>query len=363
MRQFFTVVRAGVRYLCSDVIGVLMLTAFPIMLIFILGNALEGLFSNDNSVEAVSAAYVSDMESSLLYEALSESSVSEYIDLTRHGEEEARELLAAGEVAAVIIERGDEIEVLQASEKPRGSQIVLSAVEACRESYAAAALRAQRGEDPTQYMQLQVTVEEAALGLRTPGAMDYYGVTMLIMIMMYSGLNGVGLFVKNMSGELDRRLRTTPARRSAVVMGSLAAATLVSFLQGLIVYLFSRFAFGVYWGESVLPVLFILLLVVVLSQLLCITLLLLTGSEGATSGIAQVLMWTMAFLSGAMMPVDYGKAGGVFQYMPNSLAQTAMFNIVYGGQAQSIIQPVVLLCAITGGLAVVTLLAGRRKFA
>lgn len=363
MRQYLTVVQGGVRCLFSDIIGTLMLTAFPIILIFVLGNALEGYFSADNSVEIVPAAYVSDTEDSLLYEFLSGGEMSGYISLACLNEDEARELLIAGDIQAVVIERGGEVEVLQAYSQPRGSQIVLSAVEAYRESYAAAALRAGRGEDPAEYTQIEVTVEAAALGLRKPDAMDYYGVTMLIMIMMYSGLNGVMLFAKNMSGELGRRLSVSPARRAAVVMGSLTASTIVSFIQGSIVYLFSRFVFGVYWGESVLPVMLILLLVIVISQFLCITLLLLTGSEGATSGLAQVFIWSMAFCSGAMVPMDFGKAEAVFQYIPNNLAQSAVFSLIYGGQAQSIAQPVMLLCAIAAGLALVTLLAGRRKLA
>ena len=208
-----------------------------------------------------------------------------------------------------------------------------------------------------------IEVRDVPLGKRVPGAMDYYAVTMLVMILLYTGMNGQELFNKGLLDETGGRLRLTPISKQALIGGLLAASTLTSFLQGMVIFTFTGVVYGVYWGERIPLVLLTLFAVVLFSQSLCIFLIMLFRNQGAAVGVSQALFWTLTFVSKGYAKLSFGAADKIFAYTPNAMAHTVIFGAVYGGSENKMALFLALLFGLGVLLFILAFLLGRRRLA
>ncbi len=224
----------------------------------------------------------------------------------------------------------------------------------------AAAIAAMRGQNPVVP---NIAVTNMPLGKRAPGAMDYYSVTILVMILLFAGLNGAELFNKGLLSDTGSRTRLAPISKPAVIGGLLAASTVTSFLQGMVTFVFTAAVYGVYWGERIPIVLLTLFAVVLLSQSLCICLTMLFQNAGAVNGMCQALFWVMTFVSKGYAKISFGPADEVFQYAPNAMAHTVIFGSIYGGNEDKFAPFILALFGAGITFFVLAFLFGRRKLA
>ena len=364
MRGFFATFRMGSKYLWTSPVSVVILTVFPILLILVLGNALSGYIEPETSLDPAPVAVAADQNSALGMFLQSED-IARFFDLQFIDEAQAQALLENGEVCAAVLERGGEIEVLRL---PAGgglgslpTEVTLSIVDSFRSIGAAATIAAMRGEAFAGLP--EASVKAVPLGGRVPGAMDYYAVTMLVMILLYTGMNGMDLFGKSLLGDTGSRVRLSPISGPALVGGLLAASTVTSFLQGMVTFIFSGVVYGVYWGERIPLVLLTLFAVVLFSQALCIFLVLLLRRYGPVMGAAQALFFVMTFVSKGYTKISFGSAEKIFAYAPNALAHTVIFGAVYGGNEAKMMFSLALLFATGAVLFVLAFILGRRRLA
>ena len=363
MKSFLAVFRAGFRYLWSEPLPVILLTLFPIVLILVLGSALSSLMSNDDTLPPAVAAYVSESEDSPLYMFMTGEEIAPYVSLVKCSADEAEAMLVSGECSAVISESAEGVEVRRLEGGDRGSTVVLSLVESYRAVESAVMAAIRDGRDPSAAFEADISVGNAAVGGKVVDAIDYYAITMLVMILLYTGMNGMSLFGKNMTGEFGMRLQASPAPRSTVVAGTLAASTVVSFSQALITLTFSAVAYGVDWGERIPLVLITLFVFTLFSQVISIFVFLIFKNEAATTGFLQAFFWISTFVSKGYVNTDFGEAEKIFKYAPNALAHTVIFGAVYGGDEAVIMQSLLILVGTVAVLGVGAAALGRRRIA
>jgi len=365
MRGFFATFRMGSKYLWTSPVSVVILTVFPILLILVLGNALSGYIEPETNLDPAPVAVAADLDSALGMFLQSEG-IARFFELQFiEDEAQAQALVENGEVCAAVLERDGEIMVLRL---PTGgglgslpTEVTLSIIDSYKSIGAAATIAAMRGEEFAGLP--EATVKAVPLGGRVPGAMDYYAVTMLVMILLYTGMNGMDLFGKSLLGDTGSRVRLSPISGPALVGGLLAASTVTSFLQGMVTFIFSGVVYGVYWGQRIPLVLLTLFAVVLFSQALCITLVLLLRRYGPVMGAAQALFFVMTFVSKGYSKIPFGVAEKVFAYAPNALAHTVIFGAVYGGNEQKMMFSLALLFAMGAVLFVLAFILGRRRLA
>jgi ABC-2 type transport system permease protein len=195
--------------------------------------------------------------------------------------------------------------------------------------------------------------------------MAFFAFGMLIMFQLFGG--GYSLtYVKNaLLSPMKWRLFGLPCAPGVIILGIVAAATIVSLCQGLLVIAVSRFALGVRWGN--LPVVFLVLLgVSLLSQLVNLVILLAVRNPGAASGIAWFYAYGSCILGGLIFPLPVEKP--FFRFMvdygtPYSLAQTAMRQTAAGGSPATVALCIAILFIAAAFFAVLTAMLGRRKLA
>jgi ABC-2 type transport system permease protein len=363
MRDFLNVFATAFKYCWKDPVSVSVLVAFPIVLIFVLGNALAGFISPSYNFEPIPVSAGVEAGGSL-ENFLQSNEISQFLDVTFSTREGAEALLETDNKFIAIIEQDGEVSVLL----PRGSnitaQIAISIIDSYKQIGAAMTIAIIGGGDIMELAELaaaEINVTAAPLGNRVQSATDYYAVTMLVMIMLFAGLNGLELFKKSMFSDTGARVLTSPVSKPVLISGLLAAATATSYLQGMITFVFCTFVYGVYWGENILLVLFTLFGITLFSQAFSITVLLIFKSPNATMAATQAAIWVMTFVAGGYSKIDFGAAQEIFRYSPNSLAHTVLFGAAFGGNHERMMNDLGLLFIYVAVLFIIAFLLGKRR--
>ena len=362
MNSFFATFRLGFKYLWRNPVNVAILIIFPIAIIFILGNALGAYISIDLELEPAQVAVAADPGGELA-SFLKSDEISRFLELQFTDADSAATLAADSSIAAAIIEENGEISVICPSGGGMSTRLALAIIDSYNQIGSAAATAAMSGRNVYALLDIEPEVKDFPLGKRIPGAIDYYAVTMLVMILLYTGMNGMELFGKGLLSDTGNRARVSPISKSALIGGLLAASTITSFLQGVVTFLFTGIFYGVYWGERIFLVLLALFGVVLFSQSLCIFLMIAIHHEGAVQGLVQAAFFVMTFVSNGYMKISFGEADKIFQYTPNSMAQTVIFGAVYGGNEAKMTLCLLLLFGVSVVLFMLAYVSGRRRLA
>ena len=362
MTAFLATFWTGFKYLWRNPVTNAILIAFPIIIILILGSALSSYFSPDTDLDPAPVAVAADPDGQL-GTFLRNEEISRFFELEFTDRARAEQLAADEKVVAAIIENGNDVSVVRASNGSLYTQLTLSIIDSYKQIGSAATIAAMSGKDVYGLLNIDVEVMDVPLGKRVPGAIDYYAVTMLVMILMFTGLNGLDLFDKGLLSDAGNRARVAPITKPALVGGLLAASTVTSFLQGMVTFAFTGLVYGVYWGERIPLVLLTLFAVVLLSQSLCIFMLMAFRNRNMVNGVAQALIWTMTFVSKGYAKVDFGPMEKVFQYAPNSMAHTVIFGAIFGGNEAKMMLLLAILFGLGLILFILAFLSGRRHLA
>jgi ABC-2 type transport system permease protein len=371
MKDFSIVFTKSFKFCWRDIASVAIFVAFPIVIIFVLGQALGGLFDGgfDFQGETIPVAIVA-AEDSPLSAFLQSEEISHFLGAELVADKEtAIRLLNDVEVFLVVIETDGEPQITLPNTSGVNALIALSLIESYHQIGAAMTIAAIEGRDMAELAVLagaDISVQQAALGNRTMSGIDFYAVTMMTMLMLFAGENGLQLFKKSMFGETGNRMFTTPVSKFSLTAGLLAAAVVATFMQGLVIFGFTKFVYGVYWGERIALVLLTLFGLVLFAQSFAIFLFMAFKNASAAGSAMQALIFVFTFLAGGFMgpALQFGESmERVIRFIPNSLAQTVLFGGMFGGDESRMMTDLGLLFAYSGVLFILAYLFGRRKLA
>jgi len=364
--HFLSTFKMGFMHLWKDPVTVAVIIGFPIVLILLLGTALSAIFSTEVNLNPASVAVVAE-PNGILGTFLQSDEIARFFDLEFTGLDSAKELVESGNVTAAFVEQhfGEPVKVILPASSGLMAQVALTVVDSFQQIGAAGTIAVMAGRDIGEIMLLgDVQVMPQPLGTRIPSAMDYYAVTMLIMILLFTGLGGMELFHKGLFSDTGDRMRLSPISKISLVGGLMGASTATGFSKGLIVFAFTVFVYGVYWGNRIPLVLLTLFGIVLFSQALCVLLLVITRNKNAVLAIAQTLFFVTTFFSGGYVPVNFGGiVGQIAQYMPNALAHTVVFGAIYGGDEAFMATSLAILFGTGVVMMAVSLILGRRRLA
>ncbi|MCG8500922.1 MAG: ABC transporter permease [Firmicutes bacterium] len=198
---------------------------------------------------------------------------------------------------------------------------------------------------------------------KIPRAMDYYAVTMLVMIAMYGTLYGVDGFAEDYFVSVGTRIKSSPIRAYEHYAGKAIGVVFTIFSQSIFLILFSKYVFGANWGNNMLTILLIAFSLSVLSTVFGIMLCILTWDQSSASAIANVLIPVFTLLSGGYMKfvIDNQAFNRLRHLIPNYLAQTAIFNNIYGSRTGQSYMIVAAIWAMTLVMFFIAFIAGRRR--
>lgn len=369
---YYTIVRNF-----RDIKSLMLMLLMPVIIILILGNALSNAFEVKNLRKRTVLILREDQGifSEKFIEVLKVPELKDLLEVKEIDSEEEAQRQVKEEMAAYIkLEEDFSQKIMEG--KP--AEIVINSLD-----NAAASVILQNAADAfVNYVNLNQAIISSGLNpgeivnetfIKTlpvsakamiPSAMDYYAVTMLVMISFYGSLyavNGMaGDYLKNMKS----RLRITPVSQLSHFTGKIAGTVVTVFLQVIVLFLFTKFVYNANWGSNYLMIALIALTLSILSVTLGITAVLAIRNAEAAHAVVLSVIPIMTFLAGGYMKfnIDTPLFNVLRKILPSSLGQTAFMNLIYGDSIDRTITSLMVMWLIIGALGVVSVLCGRRRF-
>ena len=367
------------RELFRDKSGLFFALIFPIMMVAVLGNMLAELDNPDAPIGTIRIVYFVD-------EGLQEDSLSfweEGFEAARAvnaftsalAENEGLEVTEAEDMdtalaiveegladAAIIFEAPLGIAVAEGEDiyKNRAVDLIAKGFARTYGTYAAVAMTTSAyyaeiaAKEPPDFSSL---LADKDLGVNR-SMMDFYAVTMVIMIaFMGGGIGGASNLYFARSGGTLRRLTASPRNRTQLFLENVLGVVPQNIMQTLLVMIPSVLFLGAHyamtWQQNMLLFAFFILLGVAVSSVF-----MLIGLFVRVNPYMPIMavLWTLLFLSGTFSKDIHIK--GFTEYLPMNIVQRAAFDLTMFGRAEQ-----VLLCmGVFAVILVISCIAGSILF-
>lgn len=200
--------------------------------------------------------------------------------------------------------------------------------------------------------------EEPLTDSKSETAMGYYAIAMLLMFLMRGQEYGASGMGEDYLGTLGDRLKLSPIKPFEQYVGKTIGFSLVTFLQGMVIILFTKYVYNVDWGNNFAVIILIVFVFSLLTTTLGGMLTILTQDTVKADSIASIITLVSTFLIGGFVIIDFGAFAAI---APSYYAKSAIFNIVYNDQLGSTFVSIGQMLAITMLFAVISIVVSRRK--
>ncbi|MFW5434645.1 ABC transporter permease [Paenibacillus apiarius] len=193
--------------------------------------------------------------------------------------------------------------------------------------------------------------------LQATTAMGYYSIAMILMLLLYGQEYGIFMASEDYLGTLGNRMRLSAVKPYVQYIGKALGLSLVTFFQGVILLLFTKYVYGVDWGNHIIVVLLTLFILSILVTLLGLMLVIITRDIQKAQSLSNFITLGGTFIVGGFVIVDFGS---VAYLSPSYYAKTALFNVIYGNQVEQALINIGLMILICVVFVLVSLAASRR---
>jgi len=355
---------SNIRVILREKSDMFFLLVFPILMVFILGNMLADLDNPDNRIGDIDVAYYAEEA-----DAAESAAVSEFVALLSENEKVEIEEAASAKAAKDAVEAGDadaalifktplEIAVAEGKNIYKNRAAMLIAQSFAREYAAYAAIWKTAPEAFGQIAEdghhdAAELVADKDLGVER-SMMDYYAVTMIIMIVfMGGGISGAtSIFIMRQNGSL-RRMTVSTRSRARIFLESVFGVMPQSIMQTLIVMIPSALLLGAHyakhWYENLLLFAFFIVLGIAVAAVF-----MLIGFVVRVNPYVPLLalLWALLFVSGTFSKEVVIE--GFSEYLPMNIAQQAVFDLTLFGRPE----PLFLVMGVCGAVIALSCVAG-----
>lgn len=368
----FSILRTGLIELVREKSTLFFTLLFPVILVFILGNMLANLDNPEDTIDTIRLAYAvetaGETERAAVRTFLDELSKNDNIELIPIAGDQFADARAAAEsgdyAAAMLFGEPLAVTIAEGRDMVKNRAVKLMAQGFSLE-YAAISTAARENPQRLEHLEDVLAKSEQMAADIDPGIqrsmIDYYAVTMIIMIcFMGGGIGGaMNMFTAKQSGAL-RRVTASPKRGPVIFLEYVASAIPQSILQVVVVMIPSVLFFGAHyaktWQQSLLAGLFLVLLGLTVAAVFMLVGLFLKSSPYLP---LMAAFWVILFLSGTFSKAINIK--GVSEYMPTSLAQQAVFDLTVFGRSGMILTGLGVCVLILAAACLAGALLFRRK--
>ncbi|WP_145409652.1 ABC transporter permease [Paenibacillus xylanexedens] len=329
----------------------------PLLLILILGNALSGVFQSEDQeskhslIPQISTVVVNEDDGEVgknVVAFLSSSANEEMFDIQiQTSSETAMKMLESGQVEQFIYLPSDltldyeahqigNITVYGKDNHIEKVNITDLALSAYGDGYLAMEIASASNQNIVyshQYSNMLTASGEtdrasASSSGSSISAMSYYGVTMLVLILVYGLANTMNFVQEEYSEALGDRYLVTPISKTALIMGQFLTGVTISIMQGVVIVVCAKLFFDVSYGDSIMFVLFIILAGAIFFNALGLLLGVIARRIKQVDGLVTVLIPVMTFVGGGFVKLDMGELSSM---SINEVFQRPMFDYIQQG--------------------------------
>lgn len=339
--------------------------AAPILLIFILGSALSGSFTVSEISPSPIAYYGSVDLLSAFNQFVSQPDIEGLLDARLvDSEEDGRKLADAGEVVAFVLLSNTGLTMYSHPQ----SSFRASIVESVLRTFAAGAnivlgqVSIGITPEPFDFQTGLIREQSVSMAENAPRAIDYYAVAMLVMFLMYGSLISTLGMARDYLEPVGWRLRSTPTRGWELFLGKTLGFIGFVVLQGAVIIGFTKWVYGVNWGDNVFLLFLITLVLALFAVGLGIMVCIVFRDREKSVKLLNIAIPVATFLAGGFMVIP--RPGPLFSLAqslsPNFAAQTAYFNLIYGQTPNEATWQILTLFALAGAVFLIAILLERR---
>ena len=322
----------------------IMMVLFPIVLIIILGAAFSGVFDSTIQLDDVTVLYTEETAEGAqtltkAFESFRDA-IGEGLGITFEKTDDVEmgiESMNYYQYSAYLFVSDSDQEIRLYKNERHGftASLLESALNSFTNTYGVMATIAVN--NPSAMAMLPAAEEGDYVRVRSldekrqPGSLDYYAVTMLTLILLYSSLTGLFSVKTDIEEKTASRVLCAPVRGYELLTGKVLGCISVTILQGLAVILFSKYILKAYWGEDLLTVLLLLISYSIMSVSIGVGLGYAFKKSDAASGAINSLIPILVFLGGGYVPLDtMGPAfAGISNISPVKWINSALFRVLY----------------------------------
>jgi len=166
---------------------------------------------------------------------------------------------------------------------------------------------------------------------KVPGAIDYYGISMLVLALMSSSIFAADAVSEDYFKKVGIRIKAAPVKKYERLIGKILGCVIDIFIKGIIIIVFSKLVYHVNWGGSFGMIALIMLSSAVYSTIFGMFVTMAVGSGNRASGIITILNNVFTFLAGgyALIVTQDVTESALMHLSPNFYPMTAFLNVIY----------------------------------
>lgn len=167
---------------------------------------------------------------------------------------------------------------------------------------------------------------------KQPSAIDYFSVTMITLIIMYAASTGAWSVKEDKLTKAGMRIMASPVKKYEFMIGKLFGITIITILQILTVFLFSKYLLKTYWGSDVWTVLGIMMSEIIMVICLGIGIAFIIKDEHIMSSVLNIVIPIIIFFGGGYIPLESIHSKIIIMlshFSPLKWTNIAIFNVIY----------------------------------
>ena len=330
-----------------DIKMIALLIIFPILTIYLLGNAIGNYLSTDTG-KRITVGYVNrdtGITGKEFNKFLDIKEIKDRLDVVKYKEiDQGRKALDDGKVDTLIYLPEEMSQNMADGSKQsiklygnKNLAFVESLLSGFTSTYNSLNAIISTGGNPSQTSSEQAIKriyynKNAVL----PKAIDYYSVLSLLQVLLMGAIIGVFITTRTYGTDIHVRVHSLPVGKWALLSGRILGSTMFLFLTSIITMLFSKYVFHSNWNGNPLIILGALFLFCLIAIGIGILVGLLIPSFSTALLLIFMLMLFFSVASGAITPSS--TIDSLSFISPNYHAKIILFGTIYGYSKQIMIE-------------------------
>jgi len=344
-------------------LGFVLLTLGPIVLMFILGQAFASIFYKAPDALNIRMVYYS-AEQGVLYQSFREflRGVESFAVTGEETKEEkaALQMIQEGKYQALVIldEKHKQLTLTVNDNSGIRAGIIEGMLNSFidRLNFYSVLIRyvPETLTANSNFPQKNFITHTALNGTRQPRAIDYFGITILTMGMLFGSFIGAYGITRERSLRTLNRIYAAPVSRLEFLTGTSLGALVLLVLQASLVFLAGKYLMNIYYGEKILTVLTLLVVMGFFSLAMGTGMAGMFNDNKTSDALLNTLIPLFLFLGGGYMRLpDTPFFNVASRFSPVYWINKALFEAVYSTQ-QEFFFPAVGICLFIAGAMLLT---------
>jgi ABC-2 type transport system permease protein len=326
------------------------LLVFPIITIYILGNAI-GNFYTDDVTNKIPVGYV-NQDTEVIGEQFDQfihhEDITRWVDVHEFSsKDEASTALEKGQLdgliylpdklsdqvmtnskSSIIIDGARNVEMIES--------IVSGFVQSHNSQNAVVAVTGSLSEQAGLTSGGVIERIHYTKNKEMPSMIDYYSVLTLLQMLIIGAIFGVNIINKSANSDLHVRFQSLPVNRWGLHLGQVVGSVVYLFITSIVVLLFTKYIYQANWDGNMLIIAMTMLVYCAIAVGMGLLIGMFVRGIPTALMIVLLLMTFFATVSGAISPVS---AGGMIALLsPNYHANMLIFGTIYGYASEVMVE-------------------------